>query len=211
MTGAPATLLSPCTDGPGAAARPVTVRLDGEDDVAGFRAEARRLVARGVPPSRVSWLVAGAAEDDLFGVLDDVALPAAEPAPVYAAPLRLPAALVSVIERAALHEDAARFALLYRLVWRLAHEPALRDDPLDPDRLHAERLARAVRRDMHKMTAFVRFRPLLQPTPDGQVEHIAWFEPEHHIVEATAPFFARRFAQMRWAILTPERSVRCMV
>jgi hypothetical protein len=30
----------------------------------------------------------------------------------------------------------------------------------------------------------------------------------HHIVAATAPFFARRFAQMRWAILTPERSVR---
>ena len=32
--------------------------------------------------------------------------------------------------------------------------------------------------------------------------------PTHHIVEATAPFFARRFAQMHWAILTPERSVR---
>ena len=38
--------------------------------------------------------------------------------------------------------------------------------------------------------------------------HVAWFEPEHHIVEATAPFFARRFATMRWAILTPERCVR---
>jgi len=38
--------------------------------------------------------------------------------------------------------------------------------------------------------------------------HVAWFEPEHHIVEATAPFFARRFTNMRWAILTPERSVR---
>ena len=35
--------------------------------------------------------------------------------------------------------------------------------------------------------------------------HEAWFEPEHHIVEAIAPFFARRFTQMRWAILTPER------
>ncbi|MBN9026322.1 MAG: UdgX family uracil-DNA binding protein [Rhizobiales bacterium] len=36
---------------------------------------------------------------------------------------------------------------------------------------------------------------------------IAWFEPEHHIVEAAAPFFVRRFASMRWSILTPERSV----
>jgi len=42
----------------------------------------------------------------------------------------------------------------------------------------------------------------------GDIEHIAWFEPERHIVEATAPFFARRFAQMRWTILTPERCVR---
>jgi probable DNA metabolism protein len=37
--------------------------------------------------------------------------------------------------------------------------------------------------------------------------HVAWFEPDHRIVEANAPFFARRFAQMRWAILTPERCV----
>jgi uracil-DNA glycosylase family protein len=57
------------------------------------------------------------------------------------------------------------------------------------------------------MTAFVRFRELDEG--DGQPPlHVAWFEPEHHIVEASAPFFARRFANMRWAILTPERSVR---
>ena len=68
-------------------------------------------------------------------------------------------------------------------------------------------MARSVRRDMHKMTAFVRFRPLA--SADGQnPQHVAWFEPEHHVVEATAPFFARRFAQMHWAILTPERCVR---
>jgi len=42
----------------------------------------------------------------------------------------------------------------------------------------------------------------------GAPLHVAWFEPEHHIVEATAPFFARRFTAMQWAILTPERSVR---
>ncbi|MEO8922464.1 MAG: UdgX family uracil-DNA binding protein, partial [Caldimonas sp.] len=65
----------------------------------------------------------------------------------------------------------------------------------------------AVRRDMHKMKAFVRFRTL-DDDPGGAPLHVAWFEPEHHIVEATAPFFARRFSTMRWAILTPERSVR---
>ena len=29
-------------------------------------------------------------------------------------------------------------------------------------------------------------------------------EPEHHIVEATAPFFASRFADMPWSVLTPD-------
>ena len=36
---------------------------------------------------------------------------------------------------------------------------------------------------------------------------VAWFEPAHHVLEAAAPFFARRFATMRWAILTPRASV----
>jgi len=34
---------------------------------------------------------------------------------------------------------------------------------------------------------------------------VAWFEPEHRITELGAPFFMRRFATMRWSILTPDR------
>jgi DNA polymerase len=86
------------------------------------------------------------------------------------------------------------------------HEPGLRHDPIDPDMLLAHQMGQSVRRDMHKMKAFVRFRPV----PDeekGDTLHVAWFEPAHHIVEAVAPWFAKRFAGMRWAILTPERSV----
>jgi uracil-DNA glycosylase len=184
-----------------------TAWLSSEVDVHGFRSAARSLIAQGIEPQRVSWQVANAAEGDLFAATapttpDDAASQ-------DSAPLRLPPALVAMCERAALHSDPQRYALLYRLVWRLAHEPGLRDDPLDPDRLQIELLARAVRRDMHKMTAFVRFRPLSEPSSDAwRVSHVAWFEPQHHIVEATAPFFARRFAQMPWAILTPECSAR---
>jgi DNA polymerase len=55
----------------------------------------------------------------------------------------------------------------------------------------------------------VRFRTIAATgDDDGAPLHVAWFEPEHHIVEATAPYFARRFTAVRWAILTPERSVR---
>jgi uracil-DNA glycosylase len=54
------------------------------------------------------------------------------------------------------------------------------------------------------MKAFVRFRTVADDTTSPL--HIAWFEPEHHTLQATAPFFVRRFTQMRWAILTPESS-----
>ena len=67
-----------------------------------------------------------------------------------------------------------------------------------------QRLAAAVRRDTHKMRAFVRFREVTEP--EG-TRYVSWFEPDHYIVEANAPFFTRRFATMVWSILTPYRSV----
>ena len=36
--------------------------------------------------------------------------------------------------------------------------------------------------------------------------YVAWFEPDHHILEAETGFFIRRFAALRWSILTPEAS-----
>jgi DNA polymerase len=64
-------------------------------------------------------------------------------------------------------------------------------------------MEKAVRRDIHKMRAFVRFRKI----GDGPEErYVAWFEPDHFIVERNAPFFVRRFTGMRWTILTPYAS-----
>ncbi|MEO8856578.1 MAG: UdgX family uracil-DNA binding protein, partial [Burkholderiaceae bacterium] len=122
-----------------------------------------------------------------------------------AAPLELPADWVSLARTAALHADAQRWALIYRLALRLHRQPALAGDPLDHDLRQLERLAHAVRREAHKMKAFVRFRPVA--AADGEVRHIAWFEPEHHVQERVAPFFARRFTQMHWLILTPRISL----
>ncbi len=189
------------------AARRVALLAD-EGDIEGFRRHARECLIDGVEPSQLEWRVAARAETDLFGNLSgsDESTAADE----STMRIKVPAFFVPLAERAALHSDANRFGLLYRLLWRLVHENALRHDPLDADRQQAELMARSVQRDMHKMTAFVRFRPFRPPTSaDGHnVQHVAWFEPEHHIVEATAPFFARRFAQMHWAILTPERCAR---
>ncbi len=187
----------------------LTVTLEAADDLGGFRAAMRSLLQQGVEPGRVQWQLAEAAERDLFeGPPAWAGAPPAEGR--IEAPVRLPAFFVPLFERAALHADPARHALLYGLAWRLGRERALRQDPLDADRLRAEQWAREVRREMHKMTAFVRFRPVNAAGAEGSAEvtHIAWFEPAHPIVRATAPFFARRFAQLRWAILTPERCVR---
>ncbi len=74
----------------------------------------------------------------------------------------------------------------------------------DPDVARAVAMAKSVRRDAHKMKAFVRFRRVERE--DGTEAYVAWFEPDHHVLEATAPFFVRRFATMRWSILTPSAS-----
>ena len=71
----------------------------------------------------------------------------------------------------------------------------------DPDVALVSAMAKAVRRDEHKMHAFVRFREVGR---EQHAHYVAWFEPEHHIVELAAPFFARRFADMPWSILTPD-------
>ena len=104
-----------------------------------------------------------------------------------------------------------RFGVLYRMFWRMQHDAALRHDPLDPDRVQLQLWAKAVRREVHKMHAFVRFRPMHIPDSpeDGTGPlHVAWLEPMHHIVQAAAPFFVKRFANMRWSILTPQCSLR---
>ncbi len=188
-----------------------TITLDGDTDWPGFRREARQLLAHQVPPDCVAWHTRASAAADLFASAADVTL-ALPPESLQATHTPLgnsavvPPAFLRLCETVILHEDPGRFGLLYRLLWRMVLEPGLRRDPLDPDRLRAQHMAQAVRRDMHKMKAFVRFRTVGQTEGEPPL-HVAWFEPDHHIVEAVAPFFVRRFTQMRWAILTPERSL----
>ncbi|MDI1340240.1 UdgX family uracil-DNA binding protein [Polaromonas sp.] len=192
------------------------VTLQGPADLEGFRRAARGLLAQQMLPEQVSWHSSDTPVQDLFAspLAGAVAATTAihNAAFANAPPVSVPPEYVTLCETAILHSDASRFGLLYRILWRLVHEPGLRHDPLDADMVKAGHMAQAVRRDMHKMKAFVRFRTVQDETfrnhPEGGPLHVAWFEPEHHIVEAIAPFFARRFTQMRWAVLTPERSIQ---
>ncbi|HEV7577833.1 MAG TPA: UdgX family uracil-DNA binding protein [Caldimonas sp.] len=183
-----------------------TVTLASAVDFAGFRRACRQLWAEQVAPERVAWHCADDAESDLFATdLQSSALAAGAASALP--PVNAPAAFLPLGESVVLHRDPDRFGLLYRLLWRFQHEPGLRAEPLDPDWQRADEMAQAVRRDIHKMKTSVRFRAL-DDGAGGTPLQVTWFEPEHHIVEATAPFFARRFSAMRWALLTPDRSVR---
>jgi DNA polymerase len=181
-------------------------RLLGETDLAGFREEARNLLARQVPPEAVEWQLEPTATESQFDTPDSPQSSRPRHMPKATAAL-VPASFLRLCESVVLHRDPERFSLLYRLLWRLVHEPNLRNDALDADMLHAQHMAHAVRRDLHKMKTNLRFQPVAEPGSDAPLQ-LAWYEATHHIIEAAAPWFARRMEGGRWAILTPERSVR---
>ena len=178
-----------------------SARIDPPWSLDAWRAAARLGLAAGVAPEQIDWL-----EGTGASLLDAPALvgaPASSSAS-RAADLRVPKAFLELAASVLCHREAQRLPLLYRLLWRIAHgQREVLSNPADADVLRATALAQAVRRDSHKMKAFVRFREV----PGEDDAFIAWFEPEHHIVDRVAPFFARRFAGMRWAILTPSRSL----
>jgi DNA polymerase len=195
----------------------VSVALRSVTDWAGFSRAIRALQVAGVAPQQVRWRVGAAAATDLFdGNVDEVLDAHAMP---EAAPLTLPKSFVGEAREVFLHSDEDRLPLLHRMALDIAADVRAWSDPLQGDRPRFDRLLREVRREIHKMHAFVRFRridpsesesfdagPARSPD-EAAVRHVAWFEPAHAIVEAAAPFFARRFASMRWAILTPRVSV----
>ena len=166
------------------------VTLSAPDDFDGWRAAARDLAEAGVPASAVVWQVEGG-DADLF---------ASESTQPRAASFPVPRAFVDLAKDVVCHSDAKRFARLYAMLLRLKSDRHALEDEADPLVRGLQDLARAVRRDIHKMHAFVRFREI-----DGRF--VAFFEPEHHIVRRAASFFVNRFTNMRWSILTPELSI----
>ncbi len=173
------------------------VTLAHEADHPGWRDAARRLLAARVAPDAVAWRV-DSSQPSLFEALP------APPAGLAESPCSVPRHLVQLAELAALHSDPDRFALLYRLVWRVAHgERAILQRAGDRDVARAEAMAAGVRRAAQKLRTLIRFRELRRP---AGTHFIAWFEPEHHVVEHVAPWFAAQFGGRRWSIVTPLRS-----
>ena len=147
-------------------------------DFAGWRAAARAFALNDVPPENIVWSVGE--PTDLFA--DNAALPEAT------AKFTVSRALLELAETVIQARDPERFALLYALVWRVHRgEKHLLEDVADPTVQRVQRLAQAVRRDTHKMRAFLRFRAV-DETGDA-TRYVAWFEPTHCIVEAERAVF----------------------
>ncbi len=169
-----------------------------EDDFDGWRTAARQFALDRVPADQIVWQVGDAAADLFARAAPPVPSTPREDA------FNVPRLFVELAQTVVAHADRQRFALLYAMLLRLRAQPRLIEDHADPQLRRLEEMAKAVRRDIHKMRAFLRFREVAEE--DGETRFIAWFEPEHHIVRLNAGFFVRRFATMRWSILTPELS-----
>jgi DNA polymerase len=162
-----------------------------ETDFDGWRKAARALALNDVKPSDVTWAVRGNAPEPAEPLLPE------PPRGTF----NVSAKFVELAKAAILHRNGERFALLYRLLWRLRGDHDLLTRARDPDPARLIAMANAVHRDRQRMQTSIRFREIGR---EQKSHYLAWFAPAHHIVETTAPFFASRFADMPWSILTPD-------
>ena len=104
---------------------------------------ARRALQQGIPPGEIEWQELESAQPalGLFEEMEDAP-------PANGAVFRVPKEFLPLARKASFHRDERRWALLYRLLWRLTHgEPKLLQIASDPDviALLPELKARGVR------------------------------------------------------------------
>jgi DNA polymerase len=163
-----------------------------------WRNTSRGLLVANTPPEAIQWSDQSC-QPSLFG--STTTTMNAVDAPVTTVPKRF----LELAQRVACHRKPLRWHLLYRTLWRMQHgEPHLMDIATDEDVFQLLQMQKAVTRDVHKTKAFVRFRKVIDT--DGKENFVAWHRPDHYILKLAAPFFARRFHGMHWAILTPDES-----
>jgi probable DNA metabolism protein len=161
---------------------------------AAWRRAARIAISHRITPEQMEWG-------------NEVSIFAAHTLPLTPGPYRIsvPKAFLDLAETAIWHAGAETPALLYLALWRLDQAQGAPLSPADPLGRKLQLMAKSVRRDIHKMHAFLRFQELPGSERRG---FAAWFEPEHAILEPAIGFFTRRFADMDWLIATPRLNAR---
>ncbi len=180
----------------------ISVTLRSETDYSEWRAAARRLLQHGVPPEQTDWR----GPREMTSFLDDLQKPWGSLSDTNTNTV-VPRAFPELAERVLCHTDPERFAKLYRILFRLQSDPLFLNDSPHDDILWLHECDHAIRRDRHKMHAFVRFKKVGEGRFKRE-QFAAWFEPTHYITRLTAPFFTRRFPNMDWVIITPHCSAR---
>ncbi|MFD2257567.1 UdgX family uracil-DNA binding protein [Luteolibacter algae] len=173
--------------------------IDPGNNFDSWRDATKKLLLAGVPPEQIIF----EKEQNLFAEskLNEDPVPFGEKTLV-----KVPAAFLALARNVSCHADPGRWDLLYRILWRITKlgERSLCEIASDPDISRALVFQKNVRREIHKMHAFVRFKLIETDVESGRERYAAWFEPEHWVVEAASPFFRKRFANMDWSILTPK-------
>jgi DNA polymerase len=158
-----------------------------------WRAIARGLLIRNITPGDVLWSTDLRQEEMLV---------AAEPLQISEPGSRVPQRFLELGKLVSLHCALEKWALLYLALWRITRgERHLFE--LSSDQLVRQlgQMEKDVKRAAYKMQAFVRFRRV---EAEGDY-YVAWYEPEHDVIELAFPFFRDRFTNMRWSILTPSK------
>lgn len=167
------------------------VNLVAADSQASFRLVSQQLLALRVDPREVEWRL----EVD------------SGPVSVGATPTRtgtsghglIPRSFLRIVDLVVLHCDPGRWALLYRLLWRLVNEQDFAQTTEDEEMRRAFAMSHAVRREISRQKQRLAFTVIEDAR--GPLA-CAWMEPHHHIVEV----LAAAAPHARCLVASPDRA-----
>ncbi|MCP1213069.1 UdgX family uracil-DNA binding protein [Acetobacter okinawensis] len=161
-------------------------------DFATWRSASRYFVHLGTEPEALHWTVASIGPEQQYGA-GTAQYPAT--APVMNLSRRFALALGQALQL----RDPERFAHLYRIMYRLAHDGLELTDLHDPDLVWLRQSVAAVR------ATTLRFREAFSAfSAQQQAFGILQSAPEHYILEANARYCTQRNVRP-WQVVTPYR------
>lgn len=166
------------------------ILLAHEVDMRTWRAATRRHVHAATPPEALLWKVGSAGEDSPSGA----AASAADDSVKLTIPRLLAHDLMALLQSSA----PERFALAYRLVYRVVHAGLDLTDTADADICHAKGLIKDVVEETHH------FRTVFSAFAMAATSHGLHYENRNYILEANAAFCKARYTPL-WEVTAGYR------
>ncbi len=162
-----------------------------------WRQTARSLIVSNTPPHQVNWQ-AQSGDGDLF--CSEQVEKTVRDQSKFA--MHVSRELLHMLELAACYRAEDRWSFLYRILWRWQTGDRTVVSAADEDGRRLHGMIKTVRREVHKMNAFLRFRE--RAAELGAPQFVAWFEPLHDVLPRVSEHFAKRMGYASWLIATPE-------